>query len=355
MNEIESTIERLRARIKDLRERRVARPTEADTIRVLITPLLRALGWDIDDLDEVRNEYRHNPSDNPVDYALFLNRTPVLFVEAKALGEGLDERKWMVQTINYANTSGVDWCVLTNGNEYRFYKVHAQVEVQEKLFLSVVLDDDAPIPAKVRSLSLIGRERMGQRAIDELWTEWRVDRQVRQVLEGLPTDEAFLRLIAKKSGGLSMGDVRNSLRRAHLRVDCPGVCDVIEQPHRTANGAAGEPMPAFAAQEVAHAAAEIEVEDAPAEAVGAAPRRKRRLMRTTEMIERGLLRAGMRLTIKGRPGSEAVVVDGRHVEFGGERMSFNDWGCRVTGWTAIQIYEWAEMPDGRLLSALREA
>jgi hypothetical protein len=35
-------------------------------------------------------------------------------------------------------------------------------------------------------------------------------------------------------------------------------------------------------------------------------------------------------------------------------ISFNDWGCRATGWTAIQIYKWAVLPDGRLLEALRE-
>lgn len=233
MGQLETTIDRLRSRIPDLRARRQDRLSEADTLRVLITPMLRALGWDMDDVDEVRNEYRHNPSDNPVDYALFLNRTPVLFVEAKALGESLDERRWMVQTINYANTSGVEWCVLTNGNEYRFYKVHVQVEVQEKLFLRIVLDDDVPTAAKARKLSLIGRERMGQRAIDDLWTEWRVDRQVRRVLEGLTTDDAFLRLITRKVEGVGQAEVRASLRRVQLRVDYPGIGDVIEPPQET--------------------------------------------------------------------------------------------------------------------------
>ena len=110
MNTVEETVERLKAQIMSYRERRI-RLSEADTLRVLITPMLEALGWAIFDVEETRNEYRHNPSDNPVDYALFLNRTPVLFVEAKALGETLSERRWMVQTINYANTSGggVNW------------------------------------------------------------------------------------------------------------------------------------------------------------------------------------------------------------------------------------------------------
>ena len=84
------------------------RISEQDTKRILITPAVEALGWDILDIDAVRNEYRHNAADNPVDYALFLNRSPVLFVEAKPLGHGLDDRKWIVQTINYANAAGVD-------------------------------------------------------------------------------------------------------------------------------------------------------------------------------------------------------------------------------------------------------
>ncbi|MCA4919963.1 MAG: type I restriction enzyme HsdR N-terminal domain-containing protein [Roseomonas sp.] len=97
------------------------RLSEQDTKRILITPTIEALGWDILDIDEVRNEYRHNSADNPVDYALFLNRSPVLFVEAKPLGHSLDDRRWIVQTINYANAAGVDWCVLTNGAEWRIY------------------------------------------------------------------------------------------------------------------------------------------------------------------------------------------------------------------------------------------
>ena len=84
--ELTKKIDMLRQQIRGYRERRT-RLTESDTLRVLILPLLRVLGWDLDDLDEVKSEYRHTTSDNPVDYALFLQRIPVLFVEAKALTE----------------------------------------------------------------------------------------------------------------------------------------------------------------------------------------------------------------------------------------------------------------------------
>jgi hypothetical protein len=68
---------------------------EENTKHALIEPVLRALGWDVEDLDEVRCEYKLKQADNPVDYALFVHGNLRLFVEAKALGENLD--KWASQ------------------------------------------------------------------------------------------------------------------------------------------------------------------------------------------------------------------------------------------------------------------
>ena len=68
-------------RVNDYRDRRM-RMTDSDTIRVLILTVLEALGWDLQDVEEVRSEYRHATADNPVDYALFLHGPPALFVEA---------------------------------------------------------------------------------------------------------------------------------------------------------------------------------------------------------------------------------------------------------------------------------
>jgi len=38
----------------------------------------------------------------------------------------------------------------------------------------------------------------------------------------------------------------------------------------------------------------------------------------------------------------------------GEVVSFNEWGCKATGWTEIQIKKRAVLPDGRLFEELRE-
>lgn len=130
----------VRTRIQGYRDACV-RLTEAETIHGLIRPVLEPLGWDFQDIEQVRSEYRHKTTDNPVDCAVFLDSAPALFVEAKALGISLDDRKPLVQTLNYANAAGVKWCALTNGAAWRIYNVHAQVEAEEKLFLEVPLDD----------------------------------------------------------------------------------------------------------------------------------------------------------------------------------------------------------------------
>jgi hypothetical protein len=55
--------------------------------------VLRALGWDLEDLDEVELEFRRKAMDNPVDYALMIQRTPRLFIEAKSLDGNLNDPK----------------------------------------------------------------------------------------------------------------------------------------------------------------------------------------------------------------------------------------------------------------------
>jgi hypothetical protein len=218
---VDTTVRALRARIAQLRARSGG-VNEENTKRVLITPLLEALGWDVFDLDEVQNEYRTKPQDNPVDYAMSLRRSPCLFVEAKALGQPLTDRRWVGQNIGYASVAGVDWCVLTNGDEYRLYNAHAPVDADEKLFRTVRLTDEAGHAHTVETLELLSKAQMRDKQIDALWAAHFVDRRVKSALEGLLAgDDALVRLIARRAGGLTPTDVRQALARADVRIGFP--------------------------------------------------------------------------------------------------------------------------------------
>jgi hypothetical protein len=173
-------------------------------------------------LDDVRREFKRKPSDNPVDYALFLLRTPKLFVEAKALRENLDDDRWAKQIMGYASVTGVKWVVLTNGNEYRIYNSHASVPVEEKLFRRVVVASDEPdVPEALRLLS---KAQLEDNQIDVLWSADFVDRQVAASLEALFAPEApsdFVRLVRRRLPSLTPADIRASLARVRVTIDYP--------------------------------------------------------------------------------------------------------------------------------------
>jgi hypothetical protein len=216
MNDLAAALVQVRDRIAKHRGQAIG---EENTKHALIEPVVRALGWDVEDLDEVRCEYKLKQADNPVDYALFVHGNLRLFVEAKALGENLD--KWASQIMGYAGVAGiVEWIVLTDGNEYRIYNAHAQVPVNQKLFKRVVLSADEP--DALSTLLLLSKAQLQGTVIDDLWRQYFVDRQVKNAVESLsgiepPTD--FLRLIRKRVPALSMADVRQSLGRATFSLD----------------------------------------------------------------------------------------------------------------------------------------
>jgi hypothetical protein len=197
---------------------------EQDTKAALIVPVLRALGWDVEDLEDVKLEYRRRPSDNPVDYALFLLRTPRLFIEAKSLGAHLDDGKWAAQILAYATVAGVEWVALTDGNEWRIYNSHAAVPVEQKLFRVVHIAE--PDDHAEDTLRLLAKAQMADHLIDDLWKSDFIDRQIREALQrlfGPEPDPSLVRLVRAKTPSLSPAEVRKSLGRLRTTFDFPVV------------------------------------------------------------------------------------------------------------------------------------
>ena len=189
--------------------------TEMETRASLINPMLNALGWRVGDLEQVRQEYRFQPSDNPVDYSLMEGGKPSLFVEAKALGKDLSDRKWASQILLYASMTGVAWVVLTDGNEYRIYNAHARVAVEQKLFGSIRLTDGDDTSV-TETLDLISRAGLHQNRLEAHWQAQHVDRQVATVLKGLfdpEPDKLFVSWLLRRTRDLKQREVADSLRR----------------------------------------------------------------------------------------------------------------------------------------------
>ncbi len=221
MSELYDALKHCVERVDRYRQLR-QRVGESNTKAGLIEPIIAALGWDVLDPDEVHREYRRRPVDNPVDYALLLLRTPRLFIEAKGLGENLDDPRWANQTISYAAVAGVEWVALTDGAEWRVFNAHAPVPVEQKLFRAVRIQD---IDAALELLSLLSKDNMRENRFEELWRGFFVDRQVNAALADMFSDaeppEDVVDLVAKRVPQLSRDDVRSSLMRARATFDFP--------------------------------------------------------------------------------------------------------------------------------------
>lgn len=350
---------KLRAAIEAVSEKiaviksRSSKVNESNTIRTLITPVIEALGWDVENLDEVQSEYRHVSSDNPVDYALFLGGVPTLFVEAKALDENLEDRKWIVQAINYANTANVEWCVLTNGYEWRVYNVHAKKKPEEKLLFSVRLDGNY---IDLGNLEMLAKDGMSpqEKALNHAWQQRQIDLEMREVLEKLPDNKAAIEAIAACSSLLNPSDVRESLLRINIaalfgpekvsKVSFGTTCDLGQSVENSPSiGHRSDPKPSATSNDNTSAGRS----ESP-QTLSKPPK-----VRMPHLVEAGLVCVGDRMSLRGIHDSIAVVVDGETCDVNGYPMTYNNWVTTMSGGKMKDVYSNVQNSQGVLMRDLR--
>ena len=150
LDDLIQTIDTLKERIRKHKD--YLGTYEARTRVSLIDPMLRALGWDVDDPDQVQVEPK---TDNGwADYALLgISHRPVAFVEAKKLSENIAAHTQ--QTIGYAisenmnGTNKISYCACTNGDDWKVFDLFTQAPVMD---VSITGNDSAKAAMKFLGL-----------------------------------------------------------------------------------------------------------------------------------------------------------------------------------------------------------
>ena len=193
---------------------------EANTKQHLIDRVLAALGWNIQDWQEVDREFKVYDG-TFLDYALRIDGKPKVFVEAKAVGKNLSDNAFIAQTVNYANNEGVVWCVLTNGLVYQIYKSNEPVQMDRKMLLEVDLREatDEPTTAQVaKSLAFLSRSSVESGELDRwgevVFTDIRTRGALAKLAKEPPT--SFVSVVSKAVEGPKISDAR--LRASLARV-----------------------------------------------------------------------------------------------------------------------------------------
>jgi predicted transport protein len=217
MDKLIHAIQSIRQKLPTLRKQGLK---ETPTRTIIIDPLLEALGWDVRDPSEVEMEYP-TVDGRSVDYALKLNEQPVLLIEAKALGDSLEDVKAITQVVGYAANNGIDWCILTNGVLWRVYRSVEKCPAPEKLMFDVDIDrqgTDAPSVERIaREMWQFSREELARGTLDDMGERIFTDGKVRKALESLMLAPPikFLKLLRETVGDdkLSHPRIKESLGR----------------------------------------------------------------------------------------------------------------------------------------------
>lgn len=217
MNKLIQLIETTRAKIDALRKHGLK---ETPTRTIVIDPFLEALGWDVRDPDEVQLEYP-TVDGKSVDYGLKLNKKCVLLVEAKAFEDPLTDVKAITQVVNYANSGGIVWCILTNGLTWKVYRSIENCPAPDKLMYAVSIDprdsEGVSVQQIAQQMWRFSRDEIAKGALDTLGEQTFTDGKVRKALDTImaAAPRSFLNVVREAMGDqtITPQQVKESLSR----------------------------------------------------------------------------------------------------------------------------------------------
>jgi hypothetical protein len=135
MRELIDAIERVRERIKKYEDK--LKQNEMLTRYVLVDPILRALGWDTENPDQVIPEFQTEVG-RP-DYALMHNGEKLIMVEVKSLKSNLEKAR--DDGFKYCWKNKVPFYIITDGD---VWELHDLREMGGKEIFRVRLSTDSP-------------------------------------------------------------------------------------------------------------------------------------------------------------------------------------------------------------------
>lgn len=189
--------------------------TEEATKMSFIVPLFQILGYDVFNPKEFVPEFIADvgtKKHEKVDYAIIINDTPTILIEAKWCGETLECHRG--QLIRYFTTTDAKFAILTNGINYKFYTDLDNInKMDERPFLDINLLDLKD--SQISELRKFCKDRFDLSTIVNSATELKYTSLIKQQihLEMNNPSDAFVKvLIANVYDGLKTQKVIDNFK-----------------------------------------------------------------------------------------------------------------------------------------------
>ena len=311
---------------------------EANTIFLLIDPVLPGLGWNHTDVKEVHKEYSPKGVKKRADISLMFDGAPKLSLEAKALGTDLDQKEWINQACNNAYQTGAPWALLTDGAEYRLFRIRGTHELRDSMLLSFNINDPDR-EATLRNLKLISREMHVDKdhLLYEAHDRLLKDRQLAAIAHD-PTSTPELIATYSKLTGLTEKETISFFKKYRPSLDA-------------------NPSMAAMRCDVASEILAMSLDDSsPPESAtvkGKSIKKKPKKVGWSDLFNAGYINYGMTLYLTGYENDTATVHDGDNCNWNGKICSYNSWAEAVSDGGIKDVYARAVVRNGKPIKHLR--
>ena len=185
----------LREKIKNQKE--LAKSEEA-TINYFVRPFVELLGYDMSNPLEVEPQFGTSEWKNEkVDYAIKLDRKPIMIIECKNWTEDLSRHKRQLK--HYYSGLNVPFGILTNGIQYKFYSDLDRVNIMDDTpFLE--FDFENIDESRIEDIELFLKSSYDEKRIRQRAQELKYGEKIKGILSKEiqnPSDE-FIRFLGKK-------------------------------------------------------------------------------------------------------------------------------------------------------------
>lgn len=139
---------------------------EADTRKIVNDVLTRYLGWD--QFDNLTAEQMI--SSRYADYVIKKDGDEIAVIEVKQIGMKLKESH-LNQTRQYATDEGIEWMILTNGDEWKVYKnvMEDRIPVAKPVFTVIISDPEMKPSKKAELLYYLSEESYRKHEVEDYY------------------------------------------------------------------------------------------------------------------------------------------------------------------------------------------
>jgi hypothetical protein len=206
---------------------------ESDTVTIITDMLADICGYD--KYGEITREFAIRGT--YCDLAIKLEEKIIFLIEVKAIGIALKDIHFR-QALQYASSSGIEWVILTNGDNWQAHRVIFEKPVKTEVAFDFSFIETTKVPKLIEFFFLLGKEGAKKSAIDVYHEECQLTSRfmIAQILQTDPVINLIRKQLRSLSNKVKVAneDILSTLQQQILKREVTEVEEAAQAKKRLA-------------------------------------------------------------------------------------------------------------------------